>query len=175
MLSASINDSPHLVSIRASGNSRGRSRYRFEAPPERLVQVHLAGFAAEELFVGRPPRQLFGELGISIAVETTPAGASLAEFVTGSDQHLAVKALLELGCARTDEALRAGVHRYYLAAKASLTSVWPAVRAAAEALLKHSELDGAAFRRTIGMFDIYGPVSAVQRAHDIRGTSTPAV
>lgn len=169
VLSAAINDAPHLVSIRANGESLGRSRYRMEGRPQMLVQVHLAGFAAEEILNGRRPRQFAGpELGFSVLALTEPRFASVAADLKGCDQYLAVQEVLAMGCARTSEAVRADIERFYGIAKAALAAAWPAVLALAKALLRDSELDSAGFFTAIRGHDIYAPVFAVQDAHGLR-------
>ena len=170
VLSAAINDSPRLVSIRPHGESLGRSRYRFEAPPQRLVQVHLAGFAAEELLTGRRGRRMLGpEMGFSVVALTNPAFASVAEGLETCDQYLAVDAIIRFGRSKTREPILAEVEAFYIAAKESLLSVWPAVRSVARALLKRAELDRASFHVALGEHDIYGPVFDVQERHGIKG------
>jgi hypothetical protein len=169
VLSAAINDAPSLVSIRSSGMALGRSRYRMEAGPAFLAQVHLAGFAAEELLMGRRSRQLSGpELGFSIASLTDPALADIGSSVEGCDQYLAVQVVLAMGCPPTGEAVRADIERFYGIAKASLASVWPAVLAVAQALLRQSELDSDGFFAAIAGHQIYTPVFAVQDDHGLR-------
>ena len=66
VLSAAINDTPELVSIREEHATLGRTRQRMFARPTLLVQVHLAGFAAEHLHTGRRSRQLDQEVGFAI-------------------------------------------------------------------------------------------------------------
>lgn len=169
VLSAAINDAPDLVSIRPNGVSRGRTRYRMEGRPERRVQVHLAGFAAEELLKGKRSSQLAGpELGFSVLAAIDPRHASLAAGLEGYDQYLAVQEVLTMGCARTSDAIRADVERFYIAARDSLAAVWPTVQALAKALLQHEELDRKGMFAAIGRSDIYGPVFAVQEAHGLR-------
>jgi len=169
VLSAAINDAPDLVSIRPKGVSRGRTRYRMEGRPERLVQVHLAGFAAEELLKGRRSSQLAGpELGFSVLATIEPRHASLAAGLEGCDQYLAVQEVLAMGGARTSDAVRAEVERFYVVARDSLAAVWPTVQALARVLLKHEELDRKGMFEAIGGSDIYGPVFAVQEAHGLR-------
>jgi hypothetical protein len=168
VLSAAINDAPHLVSIRGSANSLGRSRYGRDASPERLVQVHLAGFAAEEILKGCRSRQLLGpELALSVSAVLEPHFASVAALVEGSDQHLAVQELLKMGCTESRDGIYAAFERYYAVARASLLTVWPAVVTVARTLLKNSELDRHGFRTAIRGHDIHTPVSGVQAAHGI--------
>jgi hypothetical protein len=168
VVSAAINDAPVLVSIRGNDTSLGRSRYRFEAGPERLIQVHLAGFAAEEVLSGRHSRQLRGlELGVSIAAVTRSSHAALA-CVEGSDQHLAVQEILKMGCDPKSASIRAEFERFYAIAKASVEAVWPAVVSVAEALLKQSDLESRAFFEALRGHDIYGPVFAIQKAYGLR-------
>jgi len=169
VLSAAINDAPYLVSIRRDGTKLGRACYRFEARPQRLIQVHLAGFAAEELLSGRRSRRLRGpELGISITMATTPSLAHLQPMVEGRDQFLAVQEILKMGVEPRSEIIRTEFDRFYEIAKASVQSVWPAVAAVARALLKESELASNAFFTALGGHDIYGPVLAVQDTYGLR-------
>lgn len=169
VVSAAINDAPHLVSIIANDYSRGRSRYAFEAHPEQLVQVHLAGLAAEELLSGSAPRELRGpRLGISILACTATSHIEIPASVDGSDQHLAVQEILTMGCAPNRDSIRTEFERFYAIAKAAVESVWPAVTAVAQALLERSELRRDAFFEAVGARDIYAPVSAVQKANGLR-------
>jgi ATP-dependent Zn protease len=171
VLSAAINDSPRLVSIRESDNSLGRNQYRMEGRPVVRMQVHLAGFAAEELLKGHRPRRFSGhELGLSVLAATDPSLASAADVDPGmksSDQYMAVQELLAMGCTRTEDAINTEIERFYAIAKESLAAVWPAVVAVAKALLKHSELDSEGFFTAIQGQDIFGPIHSVQRAHGL--------
>lgn len=175
VLSAAINDTPDLVSIRAKGVSLGRSRYRMEGRPETRVQVHLAGFAAEELLKGRRSSQLTGkELGYAVLVAMEHRLASHAGTMDGRDEYLAVQEVLAMGCARTSDAIRAEIERFYIAARDSLAAIWPTVQGVAKALLKHEELDRRRMFEAIGGSDIYGPVFAVQDAHGLRARPASA-
>lgn len=169
VLSAAINDAPHLVSIRDAKGSLGRARYRMEVRPERLIQVHLAGFAAEEILKGRRSRQLFGfEMGASITALTEPALASLGEGLETCDQYLAVREVLKMGDAATPQEIRAEIERFYNVAMESLRAVWQVVVAVAKALLRHTEIDRDGFHDAVGDHDIYTPVFVVQDAHGLR-------
>jgi hypothetical protein len=172
VLSTAINDTPHLVSIRRTGSKRGRACYQFDAPPERLIQVHLAGFAAEELLDGRPSEQLRGlELDVSIATITLPRLAGLRPIVDGCDQFLAVQEALKMGVELRNESIREKFEFFYQVAKTSLQAVWPAVGAVARALLKRSELDRTGFFKAVGKYGLDGPVSAVQEKYGLRGNA----
>src|SRR5688572_7518420 len=70
VLSAAINDAPHFVSIRPTGQSLGRMRRRTDAGPAAMVQVHLAGYAAESILTGRSCRQFKVGLGFAILGST---------------------------------------------------------------------------------------------------------
>ncbi|HXK16555.1 MAG TPA: hypothetical protein VNG33_02030 [Polyangiaceae bacterium] len=157
------------MSIIANDYSLGRSRYAFEGPPERLVQIHLAGFAAEELLSGRQSRQLRGlELGMSVMAAVNPLLAGAASPAEGSDQHLAVREILTMGCAPNRDSIRAEFEHFYAIARAAVESVWPAVVAVAQALLERCELGRDAFSEAVGAHDIYAPVAAVQKAYGLR-------
>ena len=67
VLSAAINDRPRHVSIREAHGTLGRSGQLMFARVTSLVQVYLAGFAAEHILTKRRPRQyeLETEIGIS--------------------------------------------------------------------------------------------------------------
>jgi hypothetical protein len=175
VLSAALNDTPHLVSIRSDEASFGRCLYRFDARPERMLPVFLAGFAAEEVLTGSTPRRLRGpDLGFSVWSVVTPSeatSASVSELLGGCDQQLAVREIMKLGCDRDPEAIRAEFERYYALAKRSVEAVWPAVLAIAAAVRRSTELDRRAFRAAIGPFDIYTPIFAVQDGY---GPGSPA-
>lgn len=175
MLSAAIGDAPHLVSIRPDGETLGRARYRRDGRPESIVQIHLAGFAAEELLKGCRSKQFIGsELSCSITALTKPEFAFVGEGLETCDQFLAVKDIIDLGTEATNEAIRAQVERFYAAAKDSLEAIWPVVRSVAKALLEHTEIDYGLFRRAVGNRDIYGPVFEVQAAHGLMELNRPS-
>jgi len=166
VLSAAIGDSPHLVSIRQEGASLGRARYRFAERTEWRVQVHLAGFAAEELLKGVRSKQYYGsDLGLSIAALTDERFRDMGEGLETSDQFLAVQDIISLGEATTRDAIAAELERFYLAAKESLSAIWPVVQSVAKALMSHTEIDDQGFRAAIGARDIYTPVFDVQERH----------
>jgi hypothetical protein len=168
VLSAAIADAPHLVSIRIASDSLGRARYRLEGCLEKRVQIHLAGFAAEDLVCGRRSRQFVGsDLSLSIAALTQPANSFLAEGLETCDQYLAVRDIVLMGVARSDKAIREGIERFYSVARDSLAAVWPQVASVARALLRHTEIDYAAFRAALGSGDIYSPVFLVQHEHGL--------
>ncbi|MGH7283593.1 MAG: hypothetical protein ACRELY_18865 [Polyangiaceae bacterium] len=173
VLSAAINDTPHLVSIRQIGESFGRTRQQMIGRPEVLVQVHLAGYAAEHQLTGRRPPQLKADLGFAILSLIEPAHTTLAAEMdlVGRDEYLAVRELLAMGCAPRIEIVRAEVDRFYEAARASLVAVWPAVQSVAAALLKCEELDRNRFFEAIGGFELYGPVLTAQEAHGLRANN----
>lgn len=137
-----------------------------EGRTEWLVQVYLAGFAAEEILTGRRAKLDF-ELGCVAAAATEPSLASLADDLEGCDQDYAVKAVLSMGCEKTVAAIRLEVDRFLGVAKDSLIAVWPAVESVAKALLRHTDLDNEGFRQAVGGHDIYSPVFAVQEANGL--------
>lgn len=168
VISAAISDAPRLISIIAQADSNGRSHYRMDGRPERLVQVHLAGFAAEELLSGQRSSQFSGpELGFSVLAATEPA-FEVPDEIAGRDQHLAVQEILRMGCKRTSEAIRSEIDRFYGITLESLSAIWPAAVKVAESLLKHSELDREGFFAAVGGIDLYAPVFAVQERHGLR-------
>ena len=167
VLGAAINDMPELVSIRAEGAALGRTRHQMCASPSILVQVHMAGFAAEEVLTGRRPRRLQKGLSRSItaALHKYPL---LLQQVENDDEYMAAVAVIEQGCASTLADVQQDIIRYYVIAKESLETVWKCVDAVAKALLKHEELD----RRSIAAIvaaagDIYLPVDKVQCRHGL--------
>src|SRR5262245_59879633 len=110
VLSAAIGDAPDLVSIRQEDKSLGRARYRFDRSLESRVQIHLAGFAAEELLKGCRSKQFIGsELSLSIAALTNPKFALLGKGLETCDQFRAVQDVIDLGTAATEHAIRAEV------------------------------------------------------------------
>lgn len=141
VLSAAINDAPRHVSILVRGETLGRSSQKMMARPSVLVQVYVAGFAAEHLLTGRRPRQLVQEVGFAILSRDDP---ELRNAFAGSDErdgYLAVEGVLRIAVLSTDEDITREVDRFYDATRRSLATVWPAVQAVARALLKHEERD----------------------------------
>jgi hypothetical protein len=164
VLSASINDAPHLVSIVKTGRSLGRARYKtIGAPPPILVQVHLAGYAAEHLLSSRRPPAFVQ--GLSMC--SNPSLSAFADLLSGSDEALAVEQVLAMGCSNDAAAINRDVDRFYVVARESVASVWQAVQAVAKALLKHNEIDREGFFDAIADLEIYSPVVAVQTAHGL--------
>jgi ATP-dependent Zn protease len=166
VLSAAINDTPHHVSIRADHGTLGRSGQKMLARPTSLAQVYLAGFAAEHLLTGRRPRQLDLEVRFGILSHSDPALCALFEIVS-SDGYGAVREALRTGVRETDEEIHREIERFYEIARQSLSTVWPPVRAVAEALLAQEELDRDGLDEAIGEVDILLPVLAGQRAHGL--------
>ena len=175
VLSAAINDKPDHVSIRAAHGTLGRSGLKMFARPTSLTQVYLAGFAAEHLLTGRRPRQYNIETGLAILAHTDPALISTFEGIEASDGYGAVQHLLRTGVRPVVEELRQEVDRFYQIARASVSTVWPSVKALAKALLAHEELDREGIDEAIGEADIYLPVLAVQREHGFLQKSVPVV
>jgi hypothetical protein len=174
VLSAAINDKPHHVSIRAAHGTLGRSAQKMFARPTSLAQVYLAGFAAEYLLTGRRPGQYMTETGFAILAHTDPTLVSTFEGIEASDGYGAVQHLLRTGVRPVVEELRQEVDRFYEIARESVSVVWPSVKALAEALLVHEELDRDGLDEAIGDADIYLPVFTVQRAHGlIRQAASP--
>lgn len=170
VLSASINDAPRVVSINGNGESLGRTQQQMFGRPEVLVQVHLAGFAAEHQLTGRRSLHLTRGIGFAILPLTRPELSTMvAEMgLEGRDEYKAVETILAMGCEPEADAIKHQVERFYEAARASLAVVWPVVRAVANALLKSDELDRNGFFRAVGDTDLYGPVRQVQEAHGLR-------
>jgi hypothetical protein len=167
VLSAAINDKPHHVSIRAGHGTLGRTAQKMFARPTSLTQVYLAGFAAEHLLTGRRPRQYNIETGLAILAHTDPALTSTFEGIDASDGYGAVLHLLRTGVRPVEAELRQEVDRFYEIARASVSVVWPSVKAVAEALLVQEKLDRDRLDEVIGDADIYLPVFAVQREHGL--------
>ncbi len=167
VLSAAINELPKRVSILANGETLGRSIQRGYARPSSLTQVYLAGFAAEQLLAGRPPRRFRQEVGFALLSLSHP---ELREAIPGSehrDVYRAVRQLLKMGVRADDEALKREVERFYGIALESLTAVLPAVKAVAAALLKHEELSRRQLEETLAPLDVVEPVLRIQRAHGL--------
>lgn len=165
VLSASLSDAPRLVSIVAEEGSLGRARYQMLARPQVLIQVHLAGFAAEHVLKEKQPKQFSSGLGVC----TTALVYKLHDCsgTAGSDEQLAIEEALKMGTAVDEDAIKTTVTRSYDISRESITSVWPAVQAVAKALLKHNEFGRERFFEVIDGFDIYKPVRAVQRGHGL--------
>jgi hypothetical protein len=73
-----------------------------------------------------------------------------------------------------EEELRQEVDRFYEIARASVSVVWPSVKALAEAVLVHEEVDRDGLDEALGDGDIYSPVFAVQQAHGLLTASAVA-
>lgn len=175
MLSAAINDAPHYVSILEQEGSLGRAAYWMHGRPELLVQVHLAGYAAEEILTGKRTKDTEKRLGWA-CLSVGRSSPGLAEGHEGTDEHRAIGELLKMGITTETEKLRQEIDRFIEIAKESLVSVWPSVEAVAKALLKHGEIDRDEFLNVI-VDDIYTRVFKVQVKHGIMqtpaaGTST---
>lgn len=168
VLSAAINDTPRVVSIRPFGNTLGRSGQRMLARPSVLVQVHVAGFAAEHLLTRRRPRQFDQELGFAILSRDDPELRLAFEGSDERDGYRAVHEVLRVADLHSDDEIKREVDRFYDAARESLAAVWPSIRGVAHALLKHEELDRDGVFDAIGGDDIYGAVLRVQAAHGLR-------
>jgi hypothetical protein len=168
VLSAAISDAPHLISIRPDGATLGRCHYRPAHSLEKRVQIHLAGFAAEELLLLRRPPQMDGsDLGLSIASFVYNDAIS-SKCIKTCDQYLAVSDIVEMGCDRRDSAIRIEFNRFYAIAMESLKSVWPAVAAVAKTVLKKTDIDRSSFSGAIRGYDIYTPIFAIQKTHGIK-------
>jgi hypothetical protein len=171
VLSATIANPPVRVSIKEDGRTLGRSGARQSVHASTRAQVHLAGFAAEHLLTSRRPRQLDQEVGFALLARLDPA---LADAFPGSedrDGHRAVEEILRMAMFNDEDDIRCEVDRFYEIARECLAAVWPSVRAAAEALLVHEELDRDGFETAIGDVDLHGTVFPLQRA---RGLLTSA-
>jgi hypothetical protein len=167
ILSSAINDAPRYVSIREDDESLGRSAQKMLSRPTVLAQVYLAGFAAEHLLTGRRPRQLDKEVGFALLTLDAPDLAAAFAGSAGRDGYRAVQAVLRTGLLDDGE-ICFEIERLYAAARESLAAVWHAVRAVAEALLKHDELDQDGVFEAIRGIDVFRPVLAVQEAHGLR-------
>lgn len=167
VLSAAINDTPRHVSIRPNGDTLGRSGARMSARSTSLVQVHLAGFAAEHVLTGRRPRQLDQEIGFALIARSDVA---LRKAFAGSEHHdgyRAVQEVLGMGTYEDDDAIKGEVDRFYEIARESLSAVWPAVGAMANALLEREELDREDVEKVLEPFELFPSVLRVQQAHGL--------
>jgi hypothetical protein len=168
VLASAIGDRPHLVSIRAEGARLGVTRYRApRGPLSSAVQIHLAGYAAEEILTGRRPRQLHQDVAFAVCFRggrNVPTGF---EGDQNRDGWLAVHDLLRAGYSGDDDGLKAQVFDLYGVALESLVAVWPTVGDLARALLRHGELDREGVGAAFGSDDIYTPVFDVQEAHGL--------
>jgi hypothetical protein len=134
--------------------------------PTLLVQVHLAGYAAEHLLTRRRPRQFAQELGFALASALDPGRGELFPGLSTCDGYCAIKGVLAIAVLEP-EGIRSEVERFYDIARESLATVWPAVRGVAKALLAHEELDREGLNVALDGVDIYSPVFAVQRARGL--------
>jgi ATP-dependent Zn protease len=167
VLSASLNDRPHHVSIRGQDGTLGRTAQKMAARPTSLAQVFLAGFAAEHVRYCRRPANYSVETGLGILAHTDPALVEKIAGVEASDGYGAIRQLLRTGVRLVEEDLRREVDRYYEITRECIAGSWPAVKALAEALLVHEEMDRDAVDEVIGRHDIYIPVFRIQRAHGL--------
>jgi ATP-dependent Zn protease len=167
ILSSAINDAPRYVSIRGDDETLGRSAQKMLSRPTVLAQVYLAGFAAEHLLTGRRPRQLDREVGFALLTLDDPDLAAAFAGFAERDGYRAVHAVLRTGLLDDDQ-IASEIERLYAAARESLVAVWPAVRAAANALLEREELDGDELFEAIVGIELFAPVFAVQEAHGLR-------
>lgn len=167
VLSAAINDTPRHVSIRPNDDTLGRSGARMSARSTSLVQVHLAGFAAEHVLMSRRPRQLDEEVGFALVSRSDEA---LRKAFVGSEHHdgyRAVQEVLRMGAYEDDEAIKREVDRFYEIARGSLSAVWAAVTAMASALLEREELDREDVEKVLEPFALFPSVLRVQQAHGL--------
>lgn len=135
--------------------------------PTSLAQVYLAGFAAEHLLTGRRPRGFDVEVGLGVLAHLDPDLVDKIDGVDTTDGYGAVREVLRTGVREVEEEIRAEVERLYGVARESLRAVWPSVKAVANALLDHEELDRAGLDDVLADADIFGPVFAVQKAHGL--------
>lgn len=167
VLSAAINDTPRHVSIKPNGDTLGRSGARMSARSTTLVQVHLAGFGAEHVLTSRRPRQLDQEIAFALVARSD---VGLRKAFAGSEHHdgyRAVQEVLRMGVYEDDEAIKSEVNRFYEIARESLSAVWPAVEAMANALLEHEELDREDVEKVLEPFELFPSVLRVQQAHGL--------
>lgn len=167
VLSAAINDTPRHVSIKPNGDTLGRSGARMSARSTSLVQVHLAGFAAEHVLTSRRPRQLDQEIGFALIARSD---VDLRKAFAGSEHHdgyRAVQEVLRVGVYEDDEAIKSEVNRFYEIARESLSAVWPAVKAIARALLEREELDREDVEKVLEPFPLFPSILRVQQAHGL--------
>lgn len=167
VLSAAINDWPRRVSIRASHSTLGRSRQKMLAQPTSLAQVYLAGFAAEHGLTGQRPRAYRVETGFGILAQTEPALTGPFEGIETSDGYRAVVQLLKTGVRAVEAELRCELDVFYEITRESLSAIWPAVQAVADALLAEEQLEGERLNAVFPPMDIYRPVFAIQRVHGL--------
>lgn len=90
VLSAAINDAPHIVSIRPHGDTLGRTGQKMFARPQVLVQVHLAGVAAEHILIGSRPQDSSMRLGFAMIAAVESSAILIGDTIEGSDEHKAV-------------------------------------------------------------------------------------
>lgn len=167
VLSAAINDTPRHVSIKPNGDTLGRSGARMSARSTSLVQIHLAGFAAEHVLTSRRPRQLEQEVGFALI---SRSDEDLRRAFAGSEHHdgyRAVQEVLRMGTYEDDEAIKREVDRFYEIARESLSAVWPAVKAMVIALLEHEELEREDVEKVLEPLELFAPVLRVQQAHGL--------
>lgn len=171
VLSAALNEVPRLISIRPREDTLGRSRLRNVAGPAELVQVHLAGFAAEHLVTGHRARELDRQIGLAVRAHANPEEWSAVTSPEASfDGALAVNELLRIDARYTDDELWREIAHYYLLTHASLAAIWGAVQRVVQALLLHGELSSDDISKALGDEDVRGTVLQVRTSFE--GTSS---
>jgi len=175
VLCAALHETPEHVSIREDGETFGRCALREPARAAAIVQVHLAGYAAEHVLTGRRSRQLDQEIGFALMSATYPGLVEAYAGVDRRDGHRAVHEVLRTAIFEDDDDVRREVNRYYDIARSSLAAVWPSVKAVADALLATGELERGEIEAAMDGADVASPVLAVQRANgmDREATAPP--
>ena len=159
VLAASIDDWPELVSIRPRGSTLGRSRQRMAGRPEMLVQVYLAGFAAEHLLTSRRPLDLAREVRFALVARAMPDVGERFPDSMATDGHRAVQEILRMERAPDDDEIARAVDRFYDVARESLSVVSLTVDRVARSLLRKQELHCDELRATFADASVFAPFS----------------
>jgi len=159
VLSSAICDTPREVTIaRRRSEYSGRTMIMGQfAQPNVLVQVYLAGLAADHLLVKRIADPL------KFAVRGTSFLRSAC--LMNCDIRCAVKCVQQLSSSKRHKNTLKNLMRFYAITRDSLRATWPAVVSVADALLIQRTLDRDALFEALDAHDIYHAVIGVQKAY----------
>lgn len=129
-----------------------------------MLQLYLAGFAAEHLLTSRRPIELSREISMAMLARAMPEVVDAFSGARTTDGFGAVHEARRMGADAEGDVERV-IERFYELSRSSLASVWPAVDALAKMLLLDEELERETLVEALARYDLLGPVGEVQRAH----------
>ncbi len=171
VLFAALTESlPHEVSIVPDDRTLGRAGYRGFVPPHELVQICLAGYAAEELHTLRQPRCLNRDVSTAVFMHLNPVPSEADPFGSSSrlkeqDWSKAVSQVIMMSTLIEHEAIKSTTLRFYHLTKEALTSVWPAVERVAKTLLERKAISGEELQGILAEYNLFLPVFEAQNKH----------